>query len=181
MKTKRSEASTQPNTRGNGRHAGSSRRPPQLALRLDLEAPDPGARWRDGARLAYLGGEIVLALDTDRDSAVLDGDVLHLPLPPAATPRQIQDGAETWLRKEAAHVLAICVALQARGQGRAIPACSLSFAARASWVQTDGRGGLRCNWRLIEQPYTVIEQAIAPVVAKLPLAVATPDLFACAA
>lgn len=157
------------------------RRPPQLALRLDLEAPDPGARWRDGARLPYLGGEIVLALDTNRRLAALEDGVLHLPLPPAATPRQIQDGAETWLRKEAARVLVICVALQARAQDRPIPVCSLSFAARASWVQTDGRGGLRCNWRLIEQPLTVIEQAVAPVIAKLPAATATPDLFACAA
>ena len=157
-------------------------RPPQLALRLDFDAPDPGARWRDGARLPYLGGEIVLALDTQHDAAVLDDGVLHLPLPPEATSRQVQDGAETWLRKEAARLLAVCVAVQARRLGRAVPACSLSFAARASWVQADGRGGLRCNWRLIEQPYAVIEQAIASVLAKLPLATApVADLFACAA
>lgn len=156
-------------------------RQPQLALRLDFETPDPGARWRDGARLPYLGGAIVLALDTQSRSAVLEDGVLHLPLPPEATPRQIQDGAETWLRKEAARLLGICVAIQARARGRAVPHCSLSFAARASWVQPDGRGGLRCNWRLIEQPIEVIEQALGPAVAKLPSADDTPDLFACAA
>jgi predicted metal-dependent hydrolase len=156
-------------------------RQPQLALRLDFEAPDPGARWRDGTRLPYLGGEIVLALDTCRRSAVLEDGVLHLPLPPEATPRQVQDGAEAWLRKEAARLLTVCVAIEARRLGRAAPHCSLSFAVRASWVQPDGRGGLRCNWRLIEQPLEAIEQTIAIAVAKLPASDATPDLFAFAA
>ena len=156
-------------------------RPPQLALRLDFEAPDPGAHWRDGARLPYLGGEIVLALGTQRRSAAFEDGILHLPLPPEATPRQVQDGAETWLRKEAARLLGECIARQSQLLGRTAPPCSLSFAARASWVQPDGRGGLRCNWRLIEQPMATIEQAIAPAIAKLPSAAAIDDLFACAA
>jgi predicted metal-dependent hydrolase len=156
-------------------------RHPQLALRLDLEAPDPGARWRDGARLPYLGGEIVLALDTGRRAAALEDGVLHLPLPPEASPRQVQDGAEAWLRKEAARLLSACVVIEARRLGRPAPQCSLSFAARASWVQPDGRGGLRCNWRLVEQPLETIEQTIALGLAKLPLAEAAPDLFAFAA
>lgn len=156
-------------------------RHPQLALRLDFEAPDPGARWRDGARLPYLGGAIVLALDTDRRTAALEDGVLHLPLPPEATPRQVQDGAEAWLRKEAARLLAACIALEARRLGRPAPHSSLSFAARASWVQPDGRGGLRCNWRLIEQPLEVIEQTVALALAKLPATESAPDLFAFAA
>lgn len=157
-------------------------RHPQLALRLDFEAPDPGARWRDGAKLPYLGGEIVLSLSTDRRVAALEDGVLHLPLPPEATARQVQDGAEAWLRKEASRLLAVCIAIEARRQNRAgAPHCSLSFAARASWVQPDGRGGLRCNWRLIEQPYETVEQLIAVAMAKLPASGAVPDLFAFAA
>lgn len=158
-----------------------TRRPPQLSLRLDLAAPDPAARWCDGARIPYLGGEIVLALDTERRAATLVDDVLHLPLPPEATPRQVQDSTETWLRKEAERLLNSCIGMQARAHGRPVPACSLSFAARANWVQADGRGGLRCNWRLIELPLPTIEQVIAAALAKLPPAVAIDDLFACAA
>jgi len=153
-------------------------RAPQLALRLDCEMPDPGARWRDGARLTYLGDAIALTLDTRHRTAVLEDGVLHLPLPPEASARQIQDSAESWLRKEAARLLSICIAIQARALGRQIPHCSLSFAARASWVQPDGRGGLRCNWRLIEQPLATIEQALVPAIAKLPLGCAADDLFA---
>ncbi|MBI4985453.1 MAG: DUF45 domain-containing protein [Rhodocyclales bacterium] len=156
-------------------------RPPQLALRLDFEAPDAGARWRDGARLPYLGEEIALKLDTHCRSAMLEDGCLHLPLPPAATARQIQDGCEAWLRKEASRLLTVCIAMQARALGRETPACSLSFAARASWVQPDGRGGLRCNWRLIEQPLATVEQVIALAIAKLPPRDVCADLFACAA
>lgn len=163
---------------GVGRRAGGQRRPPQLALRLELTAPDPALRWRDGARVTYLGGEITLALGTQRSVAALEDGVLHLPLPPEATPRQIQDGAETWLRKEAERLLGVSITLQARAQRRAEPAWSLSFAARASWVQTDGRGGLRCNWRLIELPLPAIEQVVGAALAKLPPVVDTADLFA---
>jgi predicted metal-dependent hydrolase len=156
-------------------------RPPQLALRLDFEPPDASARWRDGARLAYLGKDIVLTLDTRRSAAALEDGVLHLPLPPEATPRQIQDGAEAWLRHEAQRVLTLCIGMQARARGRAIPRCSLSFAARGHWVQPDGRGGLRCHWRLIEQPVELMEQTLGLAIAKLPASAETPDLFACAA
>ena len=76
-------------------------RNPQLALRLDDSAPDPATRWSEGAELAYLGGIVRLTLDTVRKDALLEGEILHLPLPPQATPRQIQDRAEAWLRDAA--------------------------------------------------------------------------------
>ena len=80
-------------------------RSPQLSLRLDAELPDPAACWADGARLPFLGGHLLLKLDTDRTIAVRENQILHLPLPPAATKRQIQDGAEAWLRQEAALII----------------------------------------------------------------------------
>lgn len=156
-------------------------RPPQLDLRLELAAPDPAAQWRDGARIAYLGGDIGLKLDTLYRDADLERGVLHLPLPPEATPRQIQDRAEAWLREEAQRLLTMCIERQARQLERPVPRCTLSFAARTNWAQPDGRGGLRCNWRLIEQPMVVIEQVIGRAVAALPATGATDDLFACAA
>ena len=62
-------------------------RSPQISLRLD--AAPPTVRWHDGARLPFLGGHLLLSLETDRKVAVREGELLHLPLPPAATPRQI--------------------------------------------------------------------------------------------
>jgi predicted metal-dependent hydrolase len=160
------------------------KRPPQLALRLDAEAPDPATRWRDGAVVAYLGDSITLRLDTRCKEAILDGVELHLPLPPESTARQIQDAAESWLRTRALAIVSAQASTAARHIGRSVPDVSLSFSARGSWTQTDGRSGLRCglrcHWRLVEQPLDVIADVIERAVAALPRAEATPDLFALA-
>jgi len=152
-------------------------RSPQLNLRLDLDAPDPAARWRDGACLPYLGGHLTLRLDTDHKMAMLEDQLLHLPLPPAATPRQIQDSAEAWLRQEAARLIGTSVELQARRLAREAPRWAMSFAARGGWVQTRADGSLRFNWRLVEQPLAMIEQVVCRAVASLPVAGTTADLW----
>jgi predicted metal-dependent hydrolase len=156
-----------------------SKRPPQLALRLDAAAPDASARWCDGAALAYLGGSVTLRLDTDcKEATLVDGE-LHLPLPPEASPRQIQDAAESWLRARALRVISAQVVMAARGLGRPAPNVSLSFAARGSWAQTVDRG-LRFHWRLIEQAQETIAQVVERAVAGLPRVEASLDLFALA-
>lgn len=136
--------------------------PRQLSLLLDAAgaSPDQLERWRDGACLAYLGGSIALTLDTDQKTAVRIDRVLHLPLPPGASLRQIQDAAEAWLRQEATQLIGAAIARQVLRLGCAAPRWALSFAARASWAQPDRSGVLRCNWRLIEQPEDMIEQVI---------------------
>lgn len=154
------------------------KRPPQLALRLDAEVPDASARWCDGASLAYLGDPIVLKLDTRCKESMLAGDELHLPLPPEATPRQVQDAAESWLRARALRVIAAQVVMAARGLGRTEPKVSLSFSARGSWAQADDGGGLRFHWRLIEEPQEIIAHVVERAVAGLPRVEATLDLFA---
>ena len=61
--------------------------------------------------------------------------------------------------------------------GRRAPRLALSFAARGNWVEAQGSDALRCNWRLIEQPLPVIEQAIARAIAALPCEDRGRDLF----
>lgn len=156
------------------------RRNPQLALRLDADRPDALDGWRDGRVLPYLGGTVTLRLDTAHEQARLEGDQLHLPLPPGATARQIQDAAESWLRANALRIVGAQVTMAARHLGRAAPTVALCFAARAGWLEADGKGGLRCHWRLIEQPVDVIAAVAAKAVAALPACEATPDLFAAA-
>lgn len=152
-------------------------RSPQLALRLDSAPPDPAARWRDGAALPYLGAHLTLRLDTDRKLAMLDGGVLHLPLPPAATPRQIQDGVEAWLRREATRLIGASVARQAQRHDHPVPRWVLSFSARGGWALLHADGSLRFNWRLIEQPAEVIEQVVGQALGALPAECATADLW----
>lgn len=148
-------------------------RSPQLRLRLEAALPDSAARWHGGARLPYLGAHLLLELDTEHKAAIREDDRLHLPLPPAATPRQIQDGAEAWLRQEAARVIGASIARLAAGN----PRWALSFAARGGPVQVTADGVLRFNWRLIEQPAAVIDQVVARAVAALPREAASADLW----
>ena len=83
----------------------STSRDPQLSLKLDGTRPDPASRWHDGAALAFLGGSLRLVLGTTHKDAHCEDGELILPLPPQATPRQIQDRAEAWLRGEAKRCL----------------------------------------------------------------------------
>ena len=153
---------------------------PQLDLRLDGSAPDPASRWHEGAALAYLGGSLRLVLGTRHKDALHEGDTLDLPLPPQATPRQIQDRAEAWLRAEAKRRLQQVIDQKAALAGRRAPRLALSFAARGDWVEALNETSLRCNWRLIEQPIAVIEQAIAHAIAALPPEQRGFDLFGAA-
>jgi predicted metal-dependent hydrolase len=156
-------------------------RSPQLSLRFDAALPAAEAKWREGAAIPYLGGHLILRLDTDRRLAVLEGETLHLPLPPAASPRQIRDGAEAWLRQAAAQCIGASIERQARDVQRPVPYWALSFAARGSWSQSHADGSLRFNWHLIEQPPALIEETVGRALAALPLAnasLATADLWA---
>ena len=150
----------------------------QLALRLDGVVEDIDA-WHEGRCLPYLGGQICLRLATDRKEAVRDDATLHLPLPPEADARQIQDAAEAWLRREAERLLREAVEQISSRLGVPAPALRLSFAARANWVRVDLRG-LCCNWRLIEQPAAVIDQVLERTLSSMAPARWVPDLFAAA-
>lgn len=155
-------------------------RSPQLTLRLDGSEPDPAGRWHDGATLAYLGGSLRLVLGTRHKEALREGDTLDLPLPPQATPRQIRDRAEAWLRAEARRVLQQVIEQKSALAERRAPRLALSFAARGDWVEVRDSDVLRCNWRLIEQAMAVIEQAIARAIAVLPREDRESDLFGAA-
>ena len=153
------------------------RRDPQIALRLEASALEPAARWHDGATLAYLGDSLRLVLGTRHIEALREGDTLNVPLPPEATPRQIQDRAEAWLRDQAKQLLRQLIDEKSALAGRRAPRLALSFAARGHWVEAQGGDVLRCNWRLIEQALPVIEQALARGIAALPAEDPGCDLF----
>lgn len=151
-------------------------RSPQLSLRLEA-APAAVTRWHEGAELPFLGSHLLLTLATREPSAASHGQVLHLPLPPGATPRQIQDAAEAWLRREATCFIDAALARLCPGEA---PRWRFSFAARGNWTELRPDGSLRLNWRLIEQPPALIEQALALALTKLSAAAPAPlhDLLA---
>lgn len=129
---------------------------PQLTLRLDAAAAVGAAPpWRADGRIAYLGDTLKLTLDTTAAEAMRVGDELHLPLPPAATPRQIRDAAESWLREEALRIMQNSAAA-----GRHQLRIALRFGKRGDWAVREG-DLLRCHWRLVEQPLPLIEAVLA--------------------
>lgn len=149
-------------------------RTPQLTLRLDAAMPAPNAHWGAGTVIAYLGGPLTLVLDTACRVATRIGDELHLPLPPAATSRQICDAAESWLREEAQQIFE-----KSALAGRQDWVIKLIFGKRGDWARLEGKQ-LRCHWRLIEHPLPVIHQVLSAALASQPPAVAADDLFALA-
>lgn len=153
-------------------------RTPQLELRLEAAIPDPEACWRPGGEIAYRGGWLKLALDTDCRLPERVGDELHLPLPPAATPRQIRDAAESWLRDEAQRLFSTMVQKSVPA-GRPLPRIVLAFGKRGDWAKREGKL-LRCHWRLIEQVDATIEQVLQRALAGDVPAPTCDDLFASA-
>lgn len=153
------------------------RRSPQLTLRLDAAAPDPLAHWRDGARLAYLGGTLTLRLATGSEAVLRDGSDLHVTLPPEATPRQIRDLAEAWLREEAKRLVGAALESHAARLARPQPRWRLALGSPGQWIGAASDGTLRIHWRLVEQPAEVIDQVIGRSLAALPGPQPTVDLF----
>lgn len=148
-------------------------RTPQLNLRLDAANPLDATPWRAGGTIAYLGAPLTLVLDTAAREPLRCDDELHLPLPPAATTRQIRDAAESWLRDEALRVFAQKSALAGRHPLRVV----LCYGKRGDWAKCEG-AVLRCHWRLIEQPPGVVEQVLAQALAQSAALPASADLFA---
>lgn len=151
-----------------------ARRSPQLTLRLDAAAAaDPP--WRADGKIAYLGTWLRLKLDTTAPEATRIADELHLPLPPAASPRQIRDAAESWLREEARRIMQDSAA--AGRHGLRVVLC---FGQRNDWATRED-DLLRCHWRLIEHPLPLIESVLARAAARRPaqsLDAHPADLFA---
>jgi hypothetical protein len=145
---------------------------PQLNLRLDAANPLEDTPWQAGGTIAYLGSRLTLVFDTAAREPLRSGNELHLPLPPAATSRQIRDAAESWLRDEALRIFQ-----KSAPMGRQPLRIVLCFGKRSDWAKCEG-AVLRCHWRLIEQPLGVVEQVLAQALAQAAALPACDDLFA---
>ena len=132
----------------------------QLSLHLETGSSGIAEPWRNGMTLAYQGTSVVLCLETVFQTPQLLEGTLHLPLPPGAVARQIQDAVEAWLRQEAQRVIAETLRVAAQRLNCRVPKWSLSFSAQTDWVQHHPDGSFRFSWRLVEQPSEVIRQIV---------------------
>jgi len=149
-----------------------------------LDDTDPAVQALNGAATltdtfnAVTVDGTALVLDTAAREPLRIGSELHLPLPPAATSRQIRDAAESWLRDEALRIFTKS-ALAGRHPARVV----LCFGKRRDWAKREGGDGgegnvLRCHWRLIEQPLGVVEQVLGHALSQGQAAQVSDDLFA---
>ena len=123
----------------------------------------PPMEWRDGARLPFLGADIVLRI-ADSASAGIRFDEesreLHVSLPASATEQQLKDRVQGWLQAEARRVFAERLAIYAEKLGVEFKTFSLSSAS-TQWGSCTADGSIRLNWRLMHFALPNIDYVVA--------------------
>lgn len=123
----------------------------------------PPMEWRDGARLPYLGADIVVRI-ADAASAGIRFDEerreLHVSLPGSATEQQLKDRVQGWLQAEARRVFAERLEIYAEKLGVEFKGFALSSAS-TQWGSCTADGRIRLNWRLMHFALPNIDYVVA--------------------
>ena len=133
--------------------------------------------WKDGARIPFLGEQVVLRLDPrhafDGVGAMLDAEPgsdglreLHLAVANNATTAQIRDAAQAWLMRQAKRIFQERLTLFAPQLGVRWTKMSLSNAA-TRWGSASADGAIRLNWRLVHYRMPVIDYVVVHELAHL--------------
>ncbi len=116
------------------------------------EESRPRLTVEDGACLPFLGGSLILRLETRRD-ARLEGDVLRLPT------EDSDQALERWLRRQAREDLAARTARFSALMGLTPSGVKIT-GARTRWGSCSGQNGLNFTWRLILCPPELIDYVV---------------------
>lgn len=123
----------------------------------------PPMEWRDGARLPYLGSDIMVRI-ADSASAGIRFDEerreLHVSLPGSATEQQLKDRVQGWLQAEARRVFAERLEIYAAKLGVEFKGFALSSAS-TQWGSCTADGRIRLNWRLMHFALPNIDYVVA--------------------
>jgi predicted metal-dependent hydrolase len=140
----------------------------ERAVRLQAAHVD----WCAGATLPYLGAHLRVQLGpqaNDAEAAVQSEGgpaVLHLDLPPEASPAEIQAAVIGWLKRQA-------LALFAQRCDHFAPLLAVRHTqlrlstAQTRWGSAHASGTIRLNWRLIHFALPVIDYVVAHELAHL--------------
>lgn len=130
--------------------------------RLDADRVD----WCDGAVLPFRGEPIRLVLDPLGRGASLHRDALpgtarlHLSLAPgSATPAQIEQAVQAWLKRQARQVFTERLDHFAPQLGVAWTQLTLSNAA-TRWGSARADGAIRLNWRLLHLAPALLDYVV---------------------
>lgn len=123
----------------------------------------PPMEWRDGARLPYLGADIVVRIADAANTGIRFDEQtreLHVSLPMSATEQQLKDRVQGWLQAEAKRVFAERLDIYASKLGVTFKGFALS-SARTQWGSCTADGRIRLNWRLMHFALPNIDYVVA--------------------
>jgi hypothetical protein len=115
--------------------------------------------WRDGDRLPYLGGHLVLRVRAgSRAVALARGGELHVTAPEAET-AGVRRAVVAWYRRAAREHFVPRVESLARAAGLPAPRVFVS-PATARWGSCNTRREIRLAWRLMKAPAQLVDYVI---------------------
>ncbi len=123
----------------------------------------PPMEWRDGARLPYLGADIVVRIADAANTGIRFDEQtreLHVSLPASATEQQLKDRVQGWLQAEAKRVFAERLDIYASKLGVTFKGFALSSAS-TQWGSCTADGRIRLNWRLMHFALSNIDYVVA--------------------
>ena len=123
----------------------------------------PPMEWRDGARLPYLGAEIVVRIADSTSTGIRFDEQnreLHVSLPASATEQQLKDRVQGWLQAEAKRIFAERLDIYASKLGVTFKGFALSSAS-TQWGSCTADGRIRLNWRLMHFALPNIDYVVA--------------------
>lgn len=123
----------------------------------------PPMEWRDGARLPYLGADIVVRIADSASAGIRFDEAsreLHVSLPASATEQQLKDRVQGWLQAEARRVFAERLEIYATKLCVEFKGFALS-SATTQWGSCTADGRIRLNWRLMHFALPNIDYVVA--------------------
>jgi predicted metal-dependent hydrolase len=134
-----------------------------------LRALTPTVEWADGARLPYLGGDIILRLqEAARSHCVFDAGTreLKLGVTPGLSEWQIRERVKLWFQDEARRLFGERLDLYAPQVGVSYNAYAISSAG-TRWGSCTVAGNIRLNWKLIHYPLALLDYVVIHELAHL--------------
>lgn len=125
--------------------------------------------WKDGARLPYLGSDIVLRLEEAARSHCRFDEANHelwIGMAPGLSEWQLKERVKLWFQAEAKRVFVERLDHYAPRLGVNYSSFTLSSAG-SRWGSCTVGGSIRLNWKLIHYPLALVDYVVAHELAHL--------------
>jgi hypothetical protein len=128
---------------------------PWIDRRLAEVARDRAAVAARGDAVPYLGRELRLVPEPGRSRVRRDGDVLRVPVAPAAR----REALERWYRRQARAEIAPRLDAAVAALGRSYTKLTIR-GQRTRWGSCSASGAMSFNWRLLLAPAEVLDYVV---------------------